>query len=61
MEKPIIQFQMDAPKHPDYLVFVDPDIAEIFKGKDSYYQSDILMAQIIKELRKVNAVLYGKG
>lgn len=56
MEKPRTPFQMDAPKHPDYIVFVDPDIAEIFKGKDSYYQSDILMAQIIKELRKLNGV-----
>ena len=56
MERPKIEYPMAvyAPKHPDYLSFVDGDIAEIFKGKDSYFQNDILMAQIIKELRKLN-------
>jgi hypothetical protein len=44
----------NIPPQPDYLSFVDEDIAAIFRGKGGYFLNDILMAQIIKELRKLN-------
>ena len=40
-------------EYPDYLSFVDEDIRQMFEAR-SYLQSDILMAQLIKELRKLN-------
>lgn len=39
---------------PDYLPFVDEDIRAMFEGKDGYFPSDILYAQLIKELRRLN-------
>jgi hypothetical protein len=45
---------ISQPEPPDYLSFVDADIAAIFEGKGGYFLNDILMAQIIKELRKLN-------
>ena len=41
------------PEQPDYMSFVDEDIRQMFEGK-SCLHSDILMAQLIKELRKLN-------
>lgn len=45
------------PKQPDYLSFVDEDIRTIFKDKGGYFPSDILNAQLIKELRKLNEAM----
>lgn len=42
------------PKQPDYLSFVDEDIRAMFKDKGGYFPSDVLSAQLIKELRKLN-------
>lgn len=41
-------------QQPDYLSFVDAEIREMFEGKCGYFNSDILTAQLIKELRKLN-------
>jgi len=41
-------------EQPDYLGFVDADIRKMFEG-GSYFISDVLMAQLIKELRILNA------
>ena len=48
------EWVIGIPKHPDYLSFVDPDVRALFKGKGGYLLSDILYAQLIKELRKLN-------
>lgn len=43
------------PEEPDYMPLVDEDIRAIFTGKGGYMPTDILLAQAIKELRKLNA------
>lgn len=59
MNKPIIDTSLKIvdsfPPHPDYLSFVDDDIRAMFGGT-SFFSSDVLMAQLIKELRKLNEV-----
>ena len=38
---------------PDYMEFVDPDIRQMFEDKQ-YFSYEPLLAQLIKELRKLN-------
>lgn len=53
--KTIVSLKYDSfPEPPDYFSFVDEDIREMFKNKGGYKHSDILTAQLIKELRKNN-------
>lgn len=40
--------------NPDYLQFVDEYIKQLFEGRNGYFLTDILIAQLIKELRKFN-------
>lgn len=57
-KKPIIsdvKVEYLTPKQPDYLSFVDEDIRAMFEGSEAYYLSDVLNAQLIKELRKLNS------
>lgn len=60
MNKPIIDTSIkivdSMPPSPDYKSFVDDDIRAMFDGKGGYFLQDILMAQLIKELRRLNEV-----
>lgn len=47
---------LTIPLPPDTLAFCDPDVREVFEGC-TYFTHEPLLAQLIKELRKLHAVM----
>jgi len=47
---PIFKIE-SLPESPNELDFVDPDIAEIFRGKGNYFNGHPTIMQLVKELR----------